>query len=203
MMGYFMEKEIMKKLLMILLSAMLVLSMVGMVSAAEVYIENLDPTSNSHSVEVQVTVGLEQSFTVTIPDSINLNDDLNPGTYTAYDTLSATVHLLNPNTKLVVTIESENVDHQSGQDNYWKLKSGDKSVDYIIASTTGEGDHINENANANWVYEGTEVISLKGPASVTKHLHFKIKDGQFSTITTGEYSDTLIFKVALLPTTST
>ena len=173
-----------------------------MVSAdAEVSVEDLDVTTQSKEVPVQVTVGLEQSFTVTIPDSINLNDDAMPGTYTGYDTLSATVHLLNPNTKLVVSISSENVEgHISGQSNYWKLKSaGNEEVLYIIASTNGESDHINENANANWVYEGQHVITLNGPASVTKHLHFKIKDGQFGTVTTGDYSDTLKFKVELLP----
>ena len=192
----------MKKVLMILLSTMLVLSMVGMVSAAtQVSVGDLDVDS-SKEVTVKVTVGLEQSFTVTIPGDINLNDDAIPGTYTGYDTLSATVHLLNPNTKLVVSISSDNVEgHISGQSNYWKLKSdgGDKEVLYIIASTTGEGDHINENANANWVYEHQPVITLTGPASVTKHLHFKIKDGQFGTVSTGDYSDTLKFKVELLP----
>jgi len=195
----------MKKVLMILLSAMLVLSMAGMVSAIDVNIDDLDGNSE-HSVGVPVTVGLEQSFTVTIPDSINLNDDLKPGTYTGYVTLSATVHLLNPSTKLVVTIESGNVTgHVPDQSNYWRLKSvtGDVYVDYIIASTSGENDHINENANGNWVYEGQPVITINGPTTVTKHLHFKIKDGQFDTIPTGEYSDTLNFKVALLPTTNT
>ena len=195
----------MKKVLMILLSAMLVLSMVGMVSAdTEVSVGDLDVNTHSKEVNVQVTVGLEQSFTVTIPDSINLNDDVMPGTYTGYDTLSATVHLLNPNTKLVVSIESDNVEnHVSGQSNFWKLKStvGNEEVLYIIASTNGESDHINENANANWVYEGQHVITLNGPASVTKHLHFKIKDGQFDSVSTGDYSDTLKFKVELLPIT--
>ena len=194
----------MKKVLMVLLGAMLVLSMAGMVSAdTDVGVENL--TSNQHIVEVSVTVGLEQSFTVTIPDSINLNDDVTPGTYSGYDTLSATVHLLNPNTKLVVRISSDNVDnHQYGQSNYWILKdSANHELQYIIASTSGAEDHVNEQANGNWVYEGMEVISLTGPTTVTKHLHFKVKSGQFSEVPTGDYSDLLKFTVSLEEITPT
>ena len=199
-----MEKEIMKKVLMVLLGAMLILSMSGMVSADIEVIpgEGFNTSGDSVVHSVPVTVGLDQSFTVTIPSAINLDDTVQTGTYSGYDTLSATVHLLNPQTKLVVTISSDN---SSIGDNLWNLTSttdSSKKVKYIIAETGSSSVHIDENAPGNWLENGEAVLTLTGPTAtpMVKHLHFKIKDGQFSSVEPGQYSDTLKFTVSLVST---
>lgn len=194
----------MKKVLMVLLGAMLILSMSGMVSAYTEIIPGEGFNTAGQSVEhyVPVTVGLDQSFTVTIPSAINLDDAVHTGIYSGYDTLNATVHLLNPQTKLVVTISSVN---SSSGENLWNLTSitdSSKKVKYIIAETGSPSVHIDENAPGNWLENGEAVLTLTGPTAtpMVKHLHFKIKEGQFSSVGPGQYSDTLKFTVSLVST---
>lgn len=193
----------MKNVFMLLLGAMLILSMVSMVSAEPTKVSVTNESINSkNKVDVTVTLALSQSFEVEIPADIVLNDDLTAGVYTGYSWLNATVHLLNDKTRLTVDITSENVDnHQAGNKNYWNLTSaGAPDLQYIIAATNGPNVHIDEAQYSNWVYEGMtpSVISLEDPTTKNVCLHFKLAS-PLTAATVGTYTDTLTFTVNLLP----
>ena len=93
----------MKKILMLLLGAMLVLSMAGVVSAEpnpvtvnEAHLSETD----SKTTQVTVTLVLEEAYEVTIPADIILTEHRNGDTlmYSGSNWLNATVHLMQPGT---------------------------------------------------------------------------------------------------------
>jgi hypothetical protein len=198
------EKMKMKNVFMLLLGAMLVLGMAGVVSADQNPVPITNETYNTdNTVDVKVTLALSQSFEVTIPADIELNNNEDMATYTGNAWLNATVHLLNPNTALIVNVSSNNVDgHQSGGvENYWNLKNGALTLQYIIASGDDEDDHDCVNEVNNWVYEGKNVIYVKDFGHSNECLHFKLYSS-LNSADVGTYTDTLTFGVYLIPINS-
>ena len=193
----------MKNVFMLLLGAMLVLSMAGVVSAEQNPVPITNETYNTdNTVDVTVTLALSQSFEVTIPADIELNNNKDMATYTGNAWLNATVHLLNPGTVLIVNVSSENVDgHQpTGVRNYWNLTNGNHASDlqYIIAAGEDEDDHDCIDVVNNWVYEGKNVINLEDFGHQNICLHFKLYSS-LSSADVGTYKDTLTFGVYLVP----
>ena len=190
----------MKNVFMLLLGAMLILSMVSMVSAEPEKVSVTNESINSkNEVDVKVTLALSQSFEVEIPADIVLDDNVEAGVYTGYGWLNATVHLLNENTRLIVNVTSENVEgHQANQKNYWNLTSnGAPDLQYIMAYTNSPGVHIDTSQYENWIYEGRPIISVEDPTIVTRCIHFKLFS-PLTAATVGTYTDTLTFAVYLV-----
>lgn len=196
----------MKNVFMLLLGAMLVLSMAGVVSAETnpVEITNKTYTEGTKSADVKVTLALSQSFEVTIPADIVMTDAHETGTYSGYDWVNATVHLLNPNTALLVNITSTNVDgHDGSGEEYWNLIGSDSNkLQYIIASTGSPGTHASLTDSSNWISENEQLIYLSGHGVQNRCLHFCLAS-QLSSANVGTYEDTLTFNVYLVPHTST
>ena len=75
----------MKNVFMLLLGAMLILSMVSMVSAEPTKVSVTNESINSQNeVDVKVTLALSQSFEVEIPADIVLDDAVEAGVYSGY-----------------------------------------------------------------------------------------------------------------------
>lgn len=206
----------MKKLLMILLGAMLVLSMASTVVATnniqEIKEDQFDPTEpgifSASSEAVEVSLSLEQSFNIQIPADFSFSKDTSQQNlgHVAQASVKADVYLLNPNKILVVYVDSDSYD--DGQDSstrYWTLTGRDnpsKKLNYIIKTTLGEFDHVDYNADnqeTEWLTPDTPVLisdTQDGIADhITQYLHFRLKEGQELAVDT--YTDDLIFTVKI------
>lgn len=200
----------MKKILMLLLGAMLVLSMAGGVAAAvageqtpAINQDSLDSDGKANQYTT-VTLALEQSFEVTLPANFDMTDDDNDGIYTGLAWVNATVHLLEYGKKLTVNATSENLDetgtvHQlGGSNNVWKLQLGNERtyLEYVIRIGNA-GDHIDLGATNTWYMSGQNIISRTSAGSDSVAMHFKLKS-DIGTATVGTYTDTLTFTVAIV-----
>ena len=188
-----------KNVFMILLVAMLIVSMIGMASAAEATASPTQITETSLSGSdgtgsaihsTKVTLALEQSFTVTLPADFTLTDDEQMGVYTGLATVIADVHLLNTGNQLTISISSDQTD---GVGKYWKLVDGSNhELRYVIKDTSDKEDHIDLASNADWLAEDENFISISAPTTQTRYLHFKVAD-PVTAVTT--YTDQLTFTV--------
>ncbi len=160
-------------------AAMLSLALAGSIGAVTAFADQTLSPGGSTSGEVQITYHQDNTWTVTIPDSMVIG--------TAAKVSASDVSIKN-GTTLKVTVSSDN--YSGG----WKLKSdngsGDKSIDYTLKAATTEG----ELESASPLEDNGTVLEVKvgeteGNASII---------GEVSgTPATGEdtYSDTLTFSV--------
>ena len=200
----------MKKVLMILLSAMLVLSMVGFVSADTATSKEPithdflnDQTTGSTTSDTKVTLALSQSFEVELPADFALTAAAPGDPYTGLAHVKATVYLLNVGNQLTVSVSSTNVVDDShvigGTDNYWVLKNGNEELKYVIKDASNDGDHVNLAAPTEWLAEGENFIMLTGQGVQEKYLHFRVSD---AITNVGTFTDTLTFTISVSDTTT-
>ena len=199
---------------MILLSLMLVLSMACSVCAATANyqsepIDESDLSDFEHGLgsatrDTQVTLALQQSFEILVPDDFSITeDDTESGKYTGLAPVEAQVHLLDAGNTLTVSVSSEqneaySHDTSTRGNNFWVLKdnsaSPTKELKYIIKAASTTDDHANKNDSSRWLAEGEPIISVSNPTPITKYLHLLVYD----TVTTvGTFTDTLTFTVTV------
>ena len=193
----------MKKILMLLLGTMLVLSMAGVVSAGSdpVTFDQDDFASvDTHTANIEVKLVLEEAYEVTIPADIVLTEhrDGDVLMYSGFNWLNATVHLMNPGEGLVVNITSDQVVHVPGSvSKRWILEtSDDDQAEYIIGYTTSPSEHIEE---SNGITENDQVIAIKDAGKKAELcMHYKLVTPVHE-LETETYTDTLTFGVYILP----
>lgn len=195
----------MKKILMLLLGAMLVLSMAGVVSAettATTFTEEDFASEKSKTVDMTVTLVLEEAYEVTIPADIELTEQKDGEVlmYSGYNWLNATVHLMKPDEGLYINITSNNVENNAVSKE-WTLDSttSDSEAKYIIGYTTAPTVHIDENS-LTLISENKQVLGIKEAGKKAELcMHYKLIT-PVSTLSTETYTDTLTFGVYILPT---
>lgn len=187
----------MKNVFMLLLGAMLILSMVSMVSAETITAETI--TDGDNTDDVQVTLILSQLFQVEIPADIELQKEGENLVYSGFNWLNATVNLLNQENGLVVNITSSNVNHIDNEPKLWNLTSPSGSVaKYIIGYSTNTNYQIDENSDT-LVSEQDQVIAIKESGNKTELcMHYKLVTPVHQ-LKTETYTDTLTFGVYILP----
>lgn len=194
----------MKKILMLLLGTMLVLSMAGVVSAESDPVTFTDADfpagTDSKTAQVTVTLTLLESYEVTIPANVALEEHSNNGIpmYSGSNWLNATVHLMKPGTGLVVNITGTYADGDNLQ-KLWNLTSGSGDVaQYIIGYTTSPSDHIEIGSNTQ-ISAGSQVIGIADAGKKAELcMHYKLVT-PLSQLTTETYTDTLTFGVYVVP----
>lgn len=158
----------MKKFLTCVLVTLMVLSLSGVVFAAEIDEGSADP-SGSTSVTFQV----DPTYTVTIPATVTLEKDAETGNYKQDATITATDVRLEEGKVIVVTLSGDFV-----------LTAGKAELPYTV--TVGE--------NSTAVVDGTVVatfVTSTEAQSVT--LHFAANNPTYA----GNYSDTVTFTIAV------
>lgn len=197
----------MKKVFQILILALLVFSMAGASMAAdtETPINEGHPALSSGvgatSVTTTVSLHLSQSFTVTLPADFELDDLEETGTYVAYAPVSATVHLLNSNNVLSVSVKgtTKNDDLKTWILTETNPTSGStpKTLEYgVRLSDYSDQGHVDFSSTLTLLESGAKIIEINSPVTRTKYLHFKLKS---TDIQVGNYADTLTFTVAVGP----
>lgn len=139
-------------------------------------------TTDNTSQNVTVTYGASQSFTVTIPSAINIDDS------GAYETIVTAEDVLIPyGSVLNVTVDSLNAD---GEDWYLTDVSNDENfLTYSILSGNPDGD-------INMVANGGNVLSC--PAGFDDIMEYMIRFELIDIPTrAGTYKDTLTFTVSV------
>lgn len=195
----------MKKILMLLLGTMLVLSMAGVVSAAPnpVTFDQDDFASvDTQTANIEVKLVLEEAYDVTIPADVVLTEHREGDVlmYSGYNWLNATVHLMKPSMGLYINITSDNVENNAISEE-WTLASttSNSEAKYIIGYTTSPTVHINENSITR-ISENEQVIGIKQAGKKAELcMHYKLIT-PVSTLSTETYIDTLTFGVYILPT---
>lgn len=162
----------MKKILSLAMALCLCLSLGVTAFAAEVTI------NGNQSVDTTVTYGVEEGYTVTIPETIVIATDTHKG---EAEVKAANV-LLADSVKLTVTL--------SGYEELVDVAAADNTLSYKIGKTLGASDVTNgtvvlevESAD-NWNSEATQTLYFELTEDVTK---------------AGTYSDGLTFTVDVVP----
>lgn len=197
----------MKKILMLLLGTMLVLSMAGVVSAESdpvTFNETHFPAgTDRQTAQVTVTLTLLESYEVTIPANVALEEHSDNGIpmYSGNNWLNATVHLMKPGTGLVVNITGDYADGQNLK-KLWNLTSESGDVaQYIIGYSTSPSDHIDIGSNTQ-ISDGSQVIGIADAGKKAELcMHYKLVT-PLSQLTTETYTDTLTFSVYVVPDTA-
>lgn len=185
----------MKKVFMILIAAVLLLSMAGVVSAEE--ITNISVRDN---VTTLVTLDLSNDYKVTIPATASIHKVTKDGkvVYSGYMQIGVSVTLLSPGKNLYVNVTSLNYGPDSIKYN-WTLSnstSSDNLTYYMKVSDYYESDHIEDNHIANpgsagLLKYGEGIVTNVG---VTKYIHMRVVDTPSKT---GTYADRLKFTVSI------
>ena len=193
----------MKKLFVILLSAVLIFSMIGTAYAGS--IQGDDESNPDKTATSKVSLTLTDSYTITIPDVFDLDevDDPTYGTsgvvdyYSTVESIKGKVKHIADDSNLVVTVNSTNYD------NGWYLK---KVEGGSYSEDPGErfryymrvGDHVETatDEDPNLGNDG-EVLTIHCDThtEVTVNLHVKLFT--YPTIA-GVYEDILTFKASVL-----
>lgn len=193
----------MKKVFMIMIAAVLLLSLAGVVSADE--INNISVKNN---VTTTVKLDLDNEYTVTIPAEISLSDNDRSGLYRGYALITASITLLEAGSNLTVNVtntDGANIDSPYN----WTLHNNTNTLVYHMKVADGDddGDHISttdadiaartpeigemDDSRKYMVYENEEIIRLN-KGSQTVYLHMRVYDKPDNT---GQYTDTLKFIV--------
>ena len=188
--------KMMKKALMILAVAALVLSMAGGV-AAEIVYEDMLVDDIYSATPVPVTLTLNQSFEVTLPVSFSftVHED---GYYADNEPFTVDVHRLNKTAMLYVNVSSPNY-YDDGK--VWNLTSdvvGLPEISYNMGVTTGEKVHLS--AGGPFVYNNTAIFNSTAPGAsenAALYLHAKIPVLANDLEVTGKYTDVLTFTVEI------
>ena len=166
----------MKKLLAVALALVMATSMTSVVFAADANIT----VDGSQSANTVVTYGLDEGYTVVIPDAVALDaDGKGTATLSASDVIIATGKTLN--------VRISGADYDTAWELIDKTDANNKLV-YIIGTTDGADDVVNNSvvlssaSGANWNSE------------VSKTLYFAIDEDVEKS---GSYEDTLTFTVSI------
>lgn len=176
----------MKKVLMILLGLALVFSIAGVVSADQIL------TSSSSSGTTKVYYDVSESYTVTIPDTILVNNVMPIGCGAAIIDADSYVNIYMNSTN------SYSLHLLDDQGNHATVNGNHVSLNYTVAVLTGSGSIL---GNPLLTYEqGTEsylIYTVKsGDVHSDNDLHIKLVD---VAETAGYYADHLTFTVKVEP----
>lgn len=183
----------MKKVFVILLSSVLVLSMicVGAV-AGDQRITGDEVAAGNPSKGVEISLSVVDSYVVTIPDDFKL---LKTNDYKHHVLATAEITTITPDKNLTVSISSTNF-IGSGVDKGWYLTlEGDESHKLKYGVKLG-ADHISGEGDLDLLASGSPIISIAhGDATVT--MHFGLLDNISEALYTGIYLDTVTFNVEI------
>ena len=195
----------MKKLLLVLLAAILTFSIVGVVSAdsGEQFVNQetigeLPGDETSVERSTKITLALEESYQVTIPADFDFND--NAGVYTATTSVTAVVHLLSKGDVLTVTMRGTNnptTSYDSTRSKAFTLETEaddvtNKQLAYAVKRSNLDTDTISSSDQSGWYASGANIISVSDHGTHVAYLHFLLLDQPKDTVT---YTDTLVFTV--------
>lgn len=134
----------MKKVLLILLSLALVLSMTGVVAgehngATKTY---QDKPSGYQADPVEVSLTISEKYTVKIPTEFKFTKSSDPNAYTASAMISGKIELIGLNEQLWVNVTSDNYDQAKG----WILTSDNNNdpnptYRYLMGVSYSANDH--------------------------------------------------------------
>ena len=196
----------MKKVLTILLCAVLTLSLIGIADAAgeqtilgAEYVTNQESHLDTYR-DVTVSLSIDEDFTVTIPADFSLHDSGN-GVYKHFDEVSVFIKKIDPNKYLTITIAS--ADPSLSNETGWYLKHTENSANKLLfgikLGQNVEDDHISDTTDDGLIRYDSAVISTKTIGStVTKGMHFKL----LSDVPTqsGVYENKIRFTVSMTDT---
>ena len=186
----------MKKVFMILIAAVLLLSMAGVVSA-----EGITNISVKDNVTTLVTLDLSNDYKVTIPATASIHKGTKDGkvVYSGYMQIGVSITLLGSDENLYVNVTSHNYDKDTSKAYNWTLSNttdGDFNnlTYYMKVSNYYESDHIEDNhlenpESAGLLNYGEGIVTNVG---VTKYIHMRVVDTPSET---GAYADRLKFTV--------
>lgn len=150
----------MKKILSLALAAMMVVSMVPAAYATNITIDG------NQTASTVVTYGLDEGYTVTIPDSVALNTDgVGAATLSASNVIIASGKTLNVRISGADYVDAWELIDQADANNavtYSIKKAGAevKSGDVVLAAASG--DNWNSSVSATLDFEITEAIAKSG-----------------------------------------
>lgn len=186
----------MKKLLMILLGAMLVLSMAGMVSADTIIYGDTEPKI----AEATVILSLHELYTVTLPSEIILDYDSTHQAYAGKAQYSVDILRLDTGNQLSITVASTNNFRLSALNEEAQTVFIDYSLGYGLS-----GQHIGGQPPASMIsgddgnpkfVDTTSDIGI-GSEDSYMYLHAKVDVTATSEVDSNlNYEDTLTFTVA-------
>jgi len=194
----------MKKVLLILLSIGLILSMVGAVAGeTTTYEQTISGDGNNAATDsggfrtAEVTYSIHNTYVVKVPSNFvfskaTIEDE---DALTAGSSILAKITTIGPNEYLNVTMESSNDQSSEGK---WFLQSdADNSLhEYYVKISDSSTDHIDITQSESPLKSGEVAVSI--PSGDTnehiKHVHMRLK-----TIPTAaaEYTDTVTFTVTI------
>lgn len=193
----------MKKLLMILLGAMLVLSMAGMVSAATT-IEGDDEQKNA---EARVILSLHELYTVTLPSEIILDYDSTHQAYAGKAQYSVDILRLDTDNQLSITVASTNGFKLVATNDEGEPITNDEDETITIDYSLGyglSGQHIGGQPPASMIsgtggnlkFVDTKVDVGIGSEDSYMYLHAKVDVASTSSVDSNlDYNDILTFTV--------
>ena len=194
----------MKKVLLILISLALFVSMTGAVSG-EYFTGtpiSISGEASGYSEDVEVKLVISDSYTVTIPANFKIDGE---DEYTAGAPVSATVTRLGADESLMLSISSTQYD----DNDEWRLKSNHESDEkqyyrYIIGVNTDANEHSFMHGRQDSPVKNNDIILTYTPGQDTgtmvKQIHILVLDKPTSA---AEYTDSLKFTVTIGETSST
>ena len=182
----------MKKVLTILLCAVLALSFVGVADAAgEQTITGAD-YSSTPAKSVTVSLSIDESFTVTIPSNFHLTNS-GDGVYKHYDAVHVFISRIDANNYLTVSIDGGDYSNETG----WYLKNG--AVKLLFGIKLGPDDeynHIGDETDSGLLKEESPIISTNECGrDISTGMHFKLLDNLPTQ--SGQYEAIITFKVSM------
>lgn len=186
----------MKKLFTILLAALLIVSMSGFAVAGE--LTGKDVADGKDNMTSQVTLDLDNTYTVTLPDTFIFGKLDSETYYHTKGLIEVEITVFNASELLFINVTSNNYTN-----NNWTLKdeNGVKSLPYYM-KVGGTNDHVvnpdNDkfaNDKDNFIYYDGTIIKTN-VTDTTKYIHLKIPE---IVTETGKYSDKLKFTISIKP----
>ena len=183
----------MKKVLLILLSLALVLSMTGVVAGDySEMVEQFKDVDAGGSKDVTVSFSVHNSYVVKFPAEFTFSST----NYKAGGTIYAEVSTIGEGETLNVTITGSNSDADN-----WYLTSDnendpDKYTYYVDVNTNADG-HLDGSEGSSPIKSGATIISIAADAAekqMTKIIHMFLVDPPTSA---AYYSDTITFTVTI------
>lgn len=202
----------MKKVLMILLSAILVLSMAGVVSAVDATTQSFTQVDLngglSGSKTANVTLTLKELFTVTLPAEFILEPASDGLSYYTKGSLKVDIIRLDQGHTLSISVDSVNYDSNS---NFWNLVLMRESVNGVLEKVEGgaklpysmgfgsENSHVGDDGNTpiNKANGDAYIISETNVDVMDKFIHVKMATPSSGTINSAVYQDQLTFTVTV------
>lgn len=195
----------MKKVLLILLSIGLILSMVGAVAGeTTTYEQTISGDGNNAATDLggsktaEVTYSIHNTYVVKVPSKFVFSKATveDEDALTAGSSIFAKITTIGPNEYLNVTMEGS---HDQNSEGKWYLQSDADNNDlyeYYVKISDSSTDHIDLNQPTGLLTSGEVAVSI--PSGDTnehiKHVHMRLL-----TIPTAaaEYTDTITFRVTI------